>query len=156
MKIRKQNGIMLFATQSPRDAILSPIAHTIIEQCATQIFLPNAKGSKSDYCDGFKLTAREFELVGRELAASSRRFLIKQGQTSVVAELNLSGFDDELAILSGRTGNVELLEGILAEMQREAVGNGWNHAGEPPAPQPEVWMKRFHATRFLAQQRKAG
>lgn len=35
--IRKQNGLMVFATQSPRDAISSPIAHTVIEQCGTQI-----------------------------------------------------------------------------------------------------------------------
>ena len=54
--IRKQNGLMLFATQSPRDAINSPIAHTIIEQCPTQIFLPNSRGSHADYVDGFKLT----------------------------------------------------------------------------------------------------
>ncbi|MDD9333975.1 MAG: transporter, partial [Bartonella sp.] len=36
--IRKQNGLMLFATQSPKDAINSTIAHTIIEQCPTQIY----------------------------------------------------------------------------------------------------------------------
>ncbi|WP_087001936.1 VirB4 family type IV secretion/conjugal transfer ATPase [Rhizobium sullae] len=113
--IRKQNGLMLFATQSPRDAIVSPIAHTIIEQCPTQIFLPNPRGDHADYVDGFKLTEREFELVARELPAESRRFIVKQGHNSVVAELNLRGFDDELAILSGRTANVELAEVIRAE-----------------------------------------
>jgi type IV secretion system protein VirB4 len=34
----------------------------------------------------------------------------------VVAELNLNGFDDELAILSGRTANVELADAIRAEL----------------------------------------
>ncbi|MBB4193015.1 type IV secretion system protein VirB4 [Rhizobium aethiopicum] len=117
--IRKQNGLMLFATQSPRDAIVSPIAHTIIEQCPTQIFLPNPRGDRSDYVAGFKLTEREFELVSRELSVESRRFIVKQGHNSVVAELNLNGFDDELAILSGRTANVELADAIRAE-----VGDG--------------------------------
>ncbi|MEF0941615.1 VirB4 family type IV secretion/conjugal transfer ATPase [Rhizobium sp. BR 362] len=114
--IRKQNGLMLFATQSPRDAINSPIAHTIIEQCPTQVFLPNPRGDRADYVDGFKLTEREFELLSRELSLESRRFIVKQGHNSVVAELKLNGFDDELAILSGRTINVELADAIRAEL----------------------------------------
>ncbi|OWV98897.1 VirB4 family type IV secretion system protein [Rhizobium sp. R693] len=114
--IRKQNGLMLFATQSPRDALISPIAHTIIEQCPTQIFLPNSRGSHADYVDGFKLTEREYELIARELSVESRRFVLKQGHNSVVAELDLNGFDEELAILSGRTANVELLDAIRAEV----------------------------------------
>ena len=114
--IRKQNGLMLFATQSPRDAIVSPIAHTIIEQCPTQIFLPNSRGNHADYVDGFKLTEREYELIARELSIESRRFILKQGHNSVVAELNLGGFDDELAILSGRTANVELADAIRTEV----------------------------------------
>lgn len=132
--IRKQNGLMLFATQSPRDAINSPIAHTIIEQCPTQIFMPNSRASRTDYVDGFKLTEREYELIGRELSNESRRFIVKQGHNSVVAELNLGGFDDELAVLSGRTGNVELVDAIRAQ------------AGEDP----EAWLPLFH------QQRSAG
>ncbi|ACP22481.1 VirB4 type IV secretion protein (plasmid) [Sinorhizobium fredii NGR234] len=114
--IRKQNGLMLFATQSPRDAIASPIAHTIIEQCPTQVFLPNPRANRSDYVDGFKLTEREFFLIARELSNESRRFLVKQGHNSVVAELNLNGFDDELAILSGRTANIELADVIRTEL----------------------------------------
>lgn len=114
--IRKQNGLMLFATQSPRDAIVSPIAHTIIEQCPTQIFLPNPRGDHADYVAGFKLTEGEFELISRELSVEDRRFIVKQGHNSVVAELNLNGFDDELAILSGRTANVELADAIRAEL----------------------------------------
>ncbi|PDT06851.1 VirB4 family type IV secretion system protein [Rhizobium sp. M1] len=114
--IRKQNGLMLFATQSPRDAIVSPIAHTIIEQCPTQIFLSNPRGDRADYVNGFKLTEREFELISREIPVESRRFIVKQGHNSVVAELKLNGFDDELAILSGRTVNVELADAIRAEV----------------------------------------
>lgn len=129
--IRKQNGVMLFATQSPRDAINSPIAHTIIEQCPTQIFMPNSRGARADYVDGFKLTDREFELIARELSSESRRFIVKQGHNSVVAELNLSGFEDELAILSGRTVNVELADTIRAQ-----VGDD-----------PEIWLPLLHKQR---------
>ncbi|WP_336294022.1 VirB4 family type IV secretion/conjugal transfer ATPase [Bartonella sp. CB169] len=125
--IRKQNGLMLFATQSPRDALNSTIAHTIIEQCPTQIYFPNQKGNYSDYVEGFKLSDREFNLIQTELTRESRRFLIKQGQSSVVAELNLRGFDNEIAILSGTTKNIELLETIMKEV------------GETP----EKWLPLF-------------
>src|SRR5690606_21390024 len=99
--------------------------------CPTQIFLPNARGSHSDYVDGFKLTEREYELIARELSIESRRFVLKQGHNSVVAELNLNGFDDELAILSGRTANVELADAIRSE-----VGDGL-----------ENWMPLFQKRR---------
>lgn len=129
--IRKQNGLMLFATQSPRDALNSPIAHTIIEQCPTQIYFPNVKADHGDYVGGFKMTDREFELIGRELSRESRSFIVKQGHNSVVASLNLSGLDDEIAVLSGTTANVELLETIRAEV------------GDDPAD----WMPVFQEKR---------
>ncbi|WP_408914472.1 VirB4 family type IV secretion/conjugal transfer ATPase [Brucella pseudogrignonensis] len=129
--IRKQNGLMLFATQSPRDALSSPIAHTIIEQCPTQIFFPNVKADHGDYVGGFKMTEREFELIGRELSRESRSFIVKQGHNSVVATLNLSGLEDEITVLSGTTTNVELLQTI-----RDEVGDD-----------PAVWMPIFQEKR---------
>ena len=129
--IRKQNGLMVFATQSPRDAIASPIAHTVIEQCGTQIFLPNEKGQHADYVDGMRLTEREYELISRDLQKASRRFIVKQGHGSVVAELNLAGFADEMAILSGTTAGVDDLEQIRAEV------------GDDPA----AWLPVFYRRR---------
>jgi type IV secretion system protein VirB4 len=113
--IRKQNGLMIFGTQSPKDALLSDIGHTIIEQCATHVFMPNPKGSYEDYVEGFKLTQREFDLIQKELTPESRQFLIKQGHTSVVAELDLHGFDEELTVLSGRTKTIEAMDALIAE-----------------------------------------
>nr|CBI77136.1 Type IV secretion system protein VirB4 [Bartonella rochalimae ATCC BAA-1498]CBI77717.1 Type IV secretion system protein VirB4 [Bartonella rochalimae ATCC BAA-1498] len=126
--IRKQNGMMLFATQSPRDALNSTIAHTIIEQCPTQLFFPNQKANYNDYVENFKLTEREFELIQSELSRESRRFLIKQGQSSIVAELNLRGMDNEIAVLSGTSRNVELVNQIISEY-------GAN---------PDIWLPIFY------------
>ncbi|MDD9333001.1 MAG: VirB4 family type IV secretion/conjugal transfer ATPase [Bartonella sp.] len=126
--IRKQNGMMLFATQSPRDALNSTIAHTIIEQCPTQLFFPNQKANYNDYVENFKLTEREFELIQSELSRESRRFLIKQGQNSVVAELNLRGMDNEIAVLSGTSRNIELVNQIISEY-------GTN---------PDIWLPIFY------------
>jgi len=112
---RKQNGLLVFGTQSPAEALASPIAHTIVEQCVTKIYLPNAHGVARDYIDGFGLTQEEFRLIREELTPESHRFLVKQGHDSVVVELDLGGLEDELAILSGRTETVALLDHIRAE-----------------------------------------
>lgn len=131
--IRKQNGFLVFGTQSPRDTLNSPIAHTIIEQCPTQIFMPNPKASYDDYVKGFHLSEREYQIV-KTLPEGSRRFLVKQGHNSVVAELNLKGFNDELAVLSGTTANSELLDKIIAE-----------HGDDP-----DVWLPIFQKRRLSA------
>jgi type IV secretion system protein VirB4 len=128
---RKQNAFMVFGTQSPADVLRSPIAHTIVEQCATKIFLPNPHAAERDYVDGFGLTRREFALVREEMSPEARQFLVKQGLNSVVAELRLDGLDDELAILSGRSETVELLDRIRAAH------------GDDPAD----WLEPFHQAR---------
>lgn len=109
--IRKRNGIVGFATQSARDALESRIASAVIEQAATQIFMSNPKASATDYIDGFGLTGQELELV-RTLPDSAHCFLIKHGNDSVVARLNLTGEKELLTVLSGRERTVRLLDEI--------------------------------------------
>jgi Type IV secretory pathway, VirB4 components len=128
--IRKQNGFLVMFTQSPRDALRSKISHSLIEQTATKIFLPNPGANRDDYVEGFKLTQREYEIV-KDLGEKSRQFLIKQGQNSVVAELDLRGFDDELAVFSGNTATSMLAERLVAEL----------------GPDPQVWLPEFHRIR---------
>lgn len=111
--IRKRNGIVGFATQSAQDALESRIASAIIEQAATQIFMINPKARAEDYVDGFGLSAHEFELI-RTLPDSSHCFLIRHGNESVIARLNLSGEKEILTILSGREATVRLYDEIAA------------------------------------------
>ena len=112
--IRKRNGVVGFVTQSAQDALESRIASAIIEQAATQIFMANPKAQASEYVDGFGLTAHELELV-RSLPDSAHCFLIKHGNDSVVARLDLSGEKDILTVLSGRERTVRLLDEIRLE-----------------------------------------
>ncbi len=129
--IRKQNGLGIFATQSPSDVLGSPIAKAIIEQCATEIYLPNPKADRKEYIEGFKVTEAEFQII-RDFGEDSRMFLVKQGHQSAIAHLNLyPGFDDELAVLSGSSDNVELVDKIIAEV------------GDDPA----IWLPLFHERR---------
>jgi type IV secretion system protein VirB4 len=107
--VRKRGGAVGFVTQSASDALDSKIASTIIEQSATQMFMSNPKAQASDYCDGFGLSAHELELV-RSLPEQLRCVLIKQGNSSVVARLDMSGMDDMITVLSGREKNVRHMD----------------------------------------------
>jgi len=128
---RKQNAMVVFGTQSVADAMESKIATTILEQCATKVYLPNPYAQAMHYVDGFGLTQREFALIREELAPDRRQFLVRQGLDSVVAELRLDGLDDALAVLSGRTETVNLLDRVRAEH------------GDDPAQ----WLEPFHRLR---------
>ena len=95
-------------------SVKTRIASAVIEQAATQIFLPNPKAREAEYCKGFGLSAHEFDLI-RTLPDTSRCFLLKQGGESVVARLNLNGRKDLLTVLSGQERTVRMLDDIRAE-----------------------------------------
>ena len=118
---RKMNGVFCCATQSPSDALQSSISRTIIEQTATKIFFPNPDADASEYMNGFGLSEREFSLIKEQLEPGARTFLIKQGHCSVVCELNLRGFDRELAVISGRAQTVERMRQIMSELGAEPM-----------------------------------
>ena len=128
---RKRNAVLVFATQSPADALKSDISHSILEQVATKIMLPNPFGARRDYVEGFALSEAEFKLVREDLAPESHKFLVKQGHDSVVVELDLTGLNDALAVLSGRAETTAIVDEIIAE------------AGTDPA----VWLPLFHQRR---------
>jgi type IV secretion system protein VirB4 len=128
---RKRNAVLVFGTQSPADALRSAISHSIIEQTATKIILPNPYGRERDYREGLGLTAAEYRLIKEELSLESRAFLIKQGSNSVVARLDLSGMDDAIAVLSGRAETLQI-------MQRARQERGHH---------PDDWLPYFHVLR---------
>src|SRR3984893_2289463 len=111
---RKLEGVLCAATQSASDALQSPIARTIIEQTPTKILFPNPDATREDYVEGLGLSEREFKLLKEQLAPGSRAFLIKRGRHSAVCQLDLKGFDAELAVISGRASSVEFLTELIA------------------------------------------
>ena len=111
--LRKLNTFVIFATQSVEDATKSQISDTLIQQTATQIFLPNLKATDV-YRTAFMLSQREYMLI-KTTDPSSRYFLIKQGVNAVVAKVNLAGMDNIINVLSGRADTVLLLDKIIAE-----------------------------------------
>jgi type IV secretion system protein VirB4 len=130
--LRKRNAILGFGTQSARDALDSRISSAIIEQAATQIFMPNPRAQEEDYCVGFGLTLHELDLI-RALPASSRAFLIKHGNHSVVARLDLGSMPDILTVLSGRESSVRQLDELRAQYG-DAPADWWPHLLGQPYP----------------------
>lgn len=111
--LRKLNTFVIFATQSVEDASKSAISDTLIQQTATQIFLPNLKATQV-YRTAFMLSEREYTLI-KTTDPSSRYFLIKQGVSAVVARIDLSGMTDVINVLSGRAETVLMLDAIRRE-----------------------------------------
>lgn len=128
--IRKRNGFTVFGTQEPGDVLASKVGKTIMSQSPTKIFLPNPDANHDEYVEGFNLTEQEYFII-RNTPIESRRFLVKQGKKSVVAELDLSNMDDEIAVLSGTSATVDLLTRI-----RQEVGDD-----------PKVWLPIFQQRR---------
>ncbi|MCL1635112.1 VirB4 family type IV secretion/conjugal transfer ATPase [Luteimonas sp. SX5] len=137
--IRKQNGLGIFATQSPEDALASDIASALIEQTATMILLPNPNASREDYVGGLKLTEAEYEVVVK-LDERSRCFLVKQGHGSSVCQLNLRGMDDALAVISSSTDNIAVMHQVLEEQAQR-------FSSTPDQLRPEQWLEAFYANR---------
>ncbi len=79
------------------------------------------------------LSEHEFELV-RTLPDTSRCFLIKRGDHSVVARLDLSGLEGELAVLAGTERAVRRLEALRGELGDE----------------PKAWLEPFMQGRNAA------
>ncbi len=126
---RKLNGVMCLATQSPSDVLDSPISRTLVEQTPTKVFFPSGDADYRECTQGLGLTEREFKLVKDQLEPGSRMFLVKQSHHSVVCQLDLKGYDAELAVISGRAGEVKRMHQIMA-----ATG-----------PDPAAWLPRFMA-----------
>lgn len=112
--MRKLNALVVFATQSVEDAANSDISDTLIQQTATQIFLPNLKAAEA-YKTVFMLSEREYQII-KTTDPSSRFFLVKQGNDSVVSRIDLKGMDNVINVLSGRADTVILLDEIVEEL----------------------------------------
>lgn len=119
--IRKLNGFLIAATQSPDEILKHEISRAVVEICATQIFLANPKANAQDYIDGFKVTPEEYDII-KNLDPNSWQFLIKknslQGNSkpfSAVVTLDLTSLGEHTKILSTSADNLEIFETLFKE-----------------------------------------
>jgi type IV secretion system protein VirB4 len=95
----------------------------MVEQSVTKIFLANPEAVREEYVDGFGLSESEFEIVRGLSARGGHRFLVKQGHASAICELDLSGLEEIITVLSATTDNVALLDAIRAQQGNDP--NRW-------------------------------
>lgn len=124
--IRKLNGIVGFGTQSAADIAKAKASHTLIEQSATNIHFPNPRADEESYIKRFGLTVKEFNFI-KNTPPEKRTFLVKHGNDSVIARLDLSNMPDLVKVLSGRKETVEECAAL-----RERYGD-----------EPENWLAEF-------------
>lgn len=127
---RKKDCIYVFSTQEPNDALDSRIGKTIMQAAVTKILLENPDADPSDYINGLKLTQAEFNCLVN-IPENSRRFLVKQGSQSAMAQIKLNNMDKEISILSGTPDNAEILSNIIEELGTD---------------EPNMWMPEFWKT----------
>ncbi|WP_432787003.1 Type IV secretion system protein virB4 [Oligella sp. MSHR50489EDL] len=111
---RKRGGWIVLTSQSPEDAINSPIFAAIVQQTPTKLFLPNPDAKYQGSYELCGMTQKEYEELVK-LSLESRTFLVKQSKQSAFAKLDLHGFNEEIAVLSGSSNNIELLNQIMTE-----------------------------------------
>lgn len=133
---RKREISMVLATQSPRDAVASPIGYTLKEQYPTKIFFGDAEASFMDLCgDDEKnphiphlgLTLAEYNAVTQMLPHMRHAFLMKRPGASVVLRNDMRKALAQVAVLSGRDSTY----GLMRELQ-EQYGSA-----------PEQWVPHF-------------
>ena len=112
--IRKNEGVVLLATQSARDALNSPNAHTFKQQVPTKIFFGDESASREDLVEGMGLTAAEFLAVTQQLPNLRHTFLMKRPGGSVLCRFDMSGARDKIAVISARRATHDLMNRLIA------------------------------------------
>lgn len=130
--IRKKNGVLVFATQEPVALLDNPAGKSLLAQSATLVFLPNPDAKRDEYVGGFGLTESEFNLV-KGLGEFSRKMVIKQGENTTVAQLDLHSCVDALQVFSGSEDMALIAEQTVAEY------------GENPEDWLPIYLERVSA-----------
>lgn len=134
--IRSKNGVLVFLTQSPADAVAAGLSAALVEQFPNQMHFANPNASRADYVDGLKCNEGEWEAL-QSLKKGDGRFLYRKGSESSLQAVPLHGLDDELAILSLSQANQPIIDAMPEEVRAN----------------PAVFQAEFQRERRLLSQR---
>ncbi|KKB96791.1 Type IV secretion system protein virB4 [Candidatus Arcanobacter lacustris] len=120
------NAIAIFTAEiTEHEAKDTVLRELLIKEFSTKMYLPNHK--PEIYQESFNISEEELEMI-KGMDSTSRNFLLKQGNDSVVAELNLAGLDFIIGIISNDTKAWKLVNEIIQEVGSE---------------EPEDWLELF-------------
>jgi type IV secretion system protein VirB4 len=115
--LKENNAMVIFATENVGEALHSPISPILIDHIATQIYLPDPE-VRDEYQSVFNLTDLEASYV-YSMKSQSRQFLLKHGNDTIVATLNLKGMEDILSVLSSTPESIEKMNRCIVNKGQE-------------------------------------
>lgn len=130
-RIRKQEGLIGLGVQDATDLINGPLKGVLTTQFPTLMLFPNLAADEDAYITGLKCTKEEFYQIRTGMHDKPGSFLLKRGVESVVVQLDLSGMDDMLSVLSGSADNLPIARQLIEQF------NG----------RPELWVPEFFKRR---------
>jgi type IV secretion system protein VirB4 len=131
LTVRKNNGMLILATQQPEHVLESRLGASLVAQCMTKILFPSPTADRSAYIDGLKCTEGEYKAVREDMAIGKRKFLLKRESGSVVCEFDLANMREYVAVLSGRANTVKFVDQLRHEF------------GDDPANWLDEFMARY-------------
>jgi len=135
LTVRKNNGMLILATQQPEHVLESRLGASLVAQCMTKILYPSATADRSTYIDGLKCTEGEYKAVREDMAMGKRKFLLKRESGSVICEFDLSNLKEYVAVLSGRANTVRFVD----ELRKQY--------GDDPSGWLDIYMERYKEAR---------
>ena len=113
--IRKNNGLLAFATQTPETVMHSHISAALKQQSETFILFPNPKADEAVYRGYLGLNETQFDLIRNKLPQRPGRgwFLVKNSLGVSVCQLDMAGMDEYIAVLSGNKNTVALMDQLM-------------------------------------------
>lgn len=129
LTVRKNNGMLILATQQPEHVLESRLGASLVAQCMTKILYPSPTADRTTYIEGLKCTEGEFKAVREDMEIGKRKFLLKRDSGSVICEFDLGNMQEFVAVLSGRANTVRFVD----ELRRQYGDD------------PSLWLDEFMA-----------
>ncbi|MBQ7367405.1 MAG: AAA family ATPase [Spirochaetaceae bacterium] len=118
--LRKKNVFVVFATQELEDAASSPIASTIISQCASKVYLPNEEATTKMVREAYRLFGLDDSeismLADTRRCRKKRDYFYKSAQGTRLFQLDLDAV--QLALLTNSKEDHKILDAIEAKYGR--------------------------------------
>ncbi|CEF43094.1 MULTISPECIES: VirB4 family type IV secretion/conjugal transfer ATPase [Acetobacter] len=132
LTVRKNNGMLILATQQPEHVLESKLGSSLVAQCMTKILYPSPTADRHAYITGLSCTEGEYRAVREGMVGDPKRFLMKRENGSVICEFDLSSMPEYIAVLSGRANRANFAERLRAEY------------GADPSQWLDHFMARYH------------
>jgi type IV secretion system protein VirB4 len=123
--LRKSNVSVIFATQSLKDILSSPVAPAIIDSCLTKIYLPNSNAldeSSAKTYEAFGLNEREKEILA--MATPKKHYYYRSIYGSRIFELALGKIALAYCAASSKEDQ-RMIKQILTEKGKESFNQDW-------------------------------